>query len=202
MPHQMTTRSRSRANHLIDTTSAPLKIDVLTTPGVITSIVKNLDYDDEAIVGLFRLINDQRYRFELEPFCQHFKQVYEEHELMKEEMEKFKANKKKRIAEMIRKIKEHFQIHELATDFGYEYERLTFISTFETLCSFGYDIYWLSSEFGRKVGEKLDEYIYTSYEEYGDFEFHEQLVSLRQRLNAYIHDSKLNDYIDEMMNEL
>ena len=56
-------------------------MDVLTTPGVITSIVKNLDYDDEAIVGLFRLINDQRYRFELEPFCQHFKQVHEEHEI-------------------------------------------------------------------------------------------------------------------------
>ena len=191
MPHQMTTRSRSRANHLIDTSSAPLKLDVLTTPCVITSIVKNLDYDDEAIVGLFRLINDQRYRFELEPFCQHFKQVYKEHELMKEEMEKFKANKKKRITEMTRIIKEHFQIHELASDFGYEYERFTFISIFETLCSFGNDIYWLNSEIGKRVGEKLDEYIYTSYEEYEDFELHEQLVSLRHRLNTYIIDSSL-----------
>lgn len=43
-------------------------VNTLTTPGIITQVVANLDCVDPAITSLFLLVNDARLRHELQPF--------------------------------------------------------------------------------------------------------------------------------------
>lgn len=67
------TRSMTRKALELDTLKAPVKREVLTTPGISSNIAKYLAKDDEGIVSLFLLFNDQRLRSEMLPYCEHFK---------------------------------------------------------------------------------------------------------------------------------
>jgi hypothetical protein len=47
---------------------ARIKTNALGTPGVVTAIASKLDVMDQGLKGLFLLVNEARYRHELEPF--------------------------------------------------------------------------------------------------------------------------------------
>lgn len=49
--------------------SAAFKIDALSTPGIVTQIASKLPSTDKSLKGLFRLINAEHYRHELQPFA-------------------------------------------------------------------------------------------------------------------------------------
>ena len=64
---------------------APIKINALTTPGVVSQIASHLNPTDNAISSLFMLINSEHYRDEMKPFVenlQHAKKHKEEEEKM------------------------------------------------------------------------------------------------------------------------
>jgi hypothetical protein len=52
-----------------------LKIDVLCTPGIVTQIASKLPPTDKSLKGLFRLINSEQYRHELQPFAENYIQI-------------------------------------------------------------------------------------------------------------------------------
>ena len=65
---------------------APIKINALTTPGIISQIASHLKPTDNAISSLFMLINSQHYRDEMKPFVENLqsekKRKEEEEEMM------------------------------------------------------------------------------------------------------------------------
>lgn len=51
------------------------KIDALSTPGIVTQIASKLPPTDKSLKGLFRLINSEHYRHELQPFAENYIQI-------------------------------------------------------------------------------------------------------------------------------
>lgn len=48
--------------------SASLKKEILSTPGIVSVVASKMDLMDVGFKGLYLLVNDERYRYELEPF--------------------------------------------------------------------------------------------------------------------------------------
>lgn len=51
---------------------AAFKTDALCTPGIVTHIASKLPPTDKSLKGLFRLINSDHYRHELQPFAENY----------------------------------------------------------------------------------------------------------------------------------
>lgn len=47
-------------------------LDLFSTPGIVTQIASKLPWTDKSIKGLFRLINTEHYRYELQPFAERY----------------------------------------------------------------------------------------------------------------------------------
>lgn len=80
-----------------------MKIDCLTTPGILTQIVSKLDFNDKGISSLYLLVDNIQLRYELQPFVDnianynhenHLKQMKKKHE------KKIERLKNKMVAKM------------------------------------------------------------------------------------------------------
>ena len=189
------TRSMTRKAFELDTLKAPMKREVLTTPGISSNIAKYLDKDDEGIVSLFLLVNDERLRSEMLPYCEHFKaawdrtvereerlriQIQENFKRLALEREQDARNQQKRTAlikELSRLIKtkeacEEYEAFKSATCAVYEYllENIT-------------DIRLLGVRFARSVESGF----YKMFDEVedDDEEFYLQLLDFKDRFEEY-----------------
>lgn len=52
----------------MNTEKALIKRNALNTPGIVSMIASHMDVMDQGLKGLFLLVNEERYRHELEPF--------------------------------------------------------------------------------------------------------------------------------------
>mgnify|MGYP001173763815 FL=1 len=85
-------------------------LDLFSTPGIVTQIASKLPWTDKSIKGLFRLINTEHYRYELQPFAERYielknrkrKRMEEIRDRQKKEMYMIKI--KPTIEENIRKM--------------------------------------------------------------------------------------------------
>lgn len=72
-----------------------MKIDCLTTPGIITQIVSKLDFNDQGISSLYLLVNNINLRYELQPFVDNIANYNHKKHLLR--MEKIQQKKIERL---------------------------------------------------------------------------------------------------------
>ena len=125
----MTTRSKRN-----QTDTAIVK-RVLGTPGVISNIASKLAWNDTAMRGLYVLINEEHYRFELRPY------VDKQHRVT---------------SQMIIRLRSYLHAFEVATFRLQKTDRLYTI--FNYLCTHQPDIPLLGKSFGRVIAQKVREF--------------------------------------------
>lgn len=165
MPVQ--TRSITRALFAKDTSMAPLKMDVLTTPGIASQIAKHLHETDDTLVSLFLTVNDDRFREELLPYCSTFQNDWKDMLARKERLRlRCEQEERRRLLKMeeerqmeamkkslLRTINEYIQIVERCE--GYEYTKIGCIGMYEFISDHVDDIQLLGKKFGKSVGNNL-----------------------------------------------
>ena len=183
--------TRSMKNKLLkeDTLKAPFKIDVLTTPGISSSIAKHLNNNDEDLKSMFLLINNNRYRHELMLYCDKIKQKYTDHLLelerkqkemrVRQQQRELERQKKK---EMMDTITTYLQIHSLTE--GDEYTKLSIFASYEYLCDIRDDLYLLGPIFASTVFQNF-------YHIVSDLE-----NDVESTNKLFIIESKLEDYLE------
>jgi cellulose biosynthesis protein BcsQ len=187
MPIQ--TRSITRQLFAKDTSMAPLKIDVLTTPGIASQIAKHFDEKDDTLVSLFLTVNDERFRQELLPYCKTFQnnwndmllKMEEERRMMLLKMEEERRTEARKKS-LLRTIKEYIQVVERCE--GYDYVKIGCIGMYEFICDNMEDIPLLGKKFGTSVGNNLYELIQNMEED--DDEFYSIMSYYEEKLWNYL----------------
>ena len=117
-------------------------VNTLTTPGIITQVVANLDCVDPAITSLFLLVNDARLRHELQPFIDIIAQ-YKEAKYI-EDKKKEQEIKRDIIRDRIRKSL-LYDIRHIDGPNKYEQRSQIIIEVFEYMCSLENDLFLVGS---------------------------------------------------------
>lgn len=192
------TRSMTKILFSEDTTKAPFKIDVLTTPGIASNIAKHLGNNHGDLKSMFLLINNNRYRHELMPYCDNIKQQYYEHLLeverkqkivfMRRQQRELESKKKK---EMIDTIESYLQIHHLTE--GDEYTKLSIFASYEYLYEIRDHLHLLGSKFASTVYQNFYQ-IVNDLE--NDVESTNKLFELEYKLEDYL-ETGFNAYYDQ-----
>jgi hypothetical protein len=189
------TRSMTRNTLELDTLKAPMKREVLTTPGISSNIAKYLDKDDEGIVSLFLLLNDQRLRSEMLPYCEHFKakwdrnvereerlriQIQENFKRLALEREQEVRNQQKRTA-LIRELSKLIKTKDACEE--YESFKSATCAVYEYLLDNLADIRLLGERFARSVESGF----YRMFDEVedDDEEFYLQMLNFKDRFQEY-----------------
>lgn len=152
---------------------------ILTTPGIITQIANQLSIDDIGFKGLFLLINDQHYRYELQPFTDIIKQNH--------------FNEKQKI-QMIYDLQEYF------TKFNDLTDRMTkatsIIEMYQYLVNNIEYLHLLHKTFGIIVKNKLDELItQINDEQFDEFDIHYKIYLLSKLHQLKVNLKKYFDWV-------
>jgi hypothetical protein len=120
-------------------------INALLTPGIPSLIASKLDSTDRGISSLFLLLNDVRFRHELQPYIEVLYILNEE--------TKIKARNEIRCKRITRKILKHLRrCASLSTDVQRAHR---VIITFFYICNCGDDMYLLGKRLARTMDERL-----------------------------------------------
>ena len=176
MPVQ--TRSITRQLFLKDTSMASFKLDVLKTPGIVSQIAKHLEQTDETLVSLFLTVNDVRFRHEMMPYCQTFKDAHTKVVLMIE-----KARKMQMIQKHLQtNLMEFINIADLCE--GYAHKKIGIIGIYEYLCDNVDDLHLLGKQFGKTIGNKIIDVLNDM--EHDDEDFYLLMLSYEETLRSYL----------------
>lgn len=189
------TRSMTHKAFELDTLKAPMKREVLTTPGISSNIAKYLDKDDEGMLSLFLLVNDEGLRSEMLPHCEHFKAEWDrtverEERLRIQIQENFKRLMSEREQEMRNQQKRTTLVKELkhlikTKDSCEEYEsfKLATCAIYEYLLNNLSDIRLLGERFARSVESGF----YKMFDEIedDDEEFYLKMMDFKDRFEEY-----------------
>lgn len=194
----ITTRSMTNRLFKEDTLKAPFKIDVLTTPGISSSIAKHLDNNDEDLKSMFLLINNNHYRHELMLYCDNIKQKYHDHILELErkkqellEREKLITINHEKKQQMIRNIGQYLKIHILTE--GEEYRKISIYAMYEYFCDVQNDLHLLGLKFASSVYKN---FIQILNEVENDVETTRILLEYQDKLQDYL-EIGYNAYHDQ-----
>lgn len=186
----MQTRSITRSMIAKDIAIAPLKTDVLKTPGIVSQIAKHFDEDDETLVSLFLTINDERFREELLPYCQSFQNSWSEMIARNEQNHKEwlqKLEQERQIEQikkcLMRNIKAYMDIVDRCE--GYLYKKIAMIGMYEYIC----DSIEALPHLGKKIGKAVGNNIYRAMDELedDDEEFYLTMMHYEENLNDYLN---------------
>lgn len=190
------TRSMTRALFAKDTSMAPLKIDVLKTPGIASQVAKHFDEKDDTLVSLFLTVNDARFREELLPYCRTFQNDWKDMLARKEKLRlrQEEANRKwllkmeeeRRIQaikkSLLKTMKEYIEIVEGCE--GYDYAKIGYIGMYEFISDNIDDLPLLGKKFGKSVGNNLYDLIENM--EPDDDEFYSIMSYYEENLWGYL----------------
>lgn len=150
---------------------------ILTTPGIITQIANQLSIDDIGFKGLFLLVNDQHYRYELQPFTDIIKLNH--------------FNEKQKI-QMIYDLQEYFIKFNDLTDTMTKANSI--IEMYQYLVNNIEYLHLLHKRFGIIVKNKLDELItQINDEQFNEFDIHYKIFLLSKFHQLKV---KLKTYFD------
>lgn len=138
--------------------------DVFTTPGISTIIASQLEEGDPALLSMFGLFNDARYREELEPFVRTMKTTQ-----LRETMARTIHNK----------------LNKYQSARGVKRKTEKMWAVYEYLCEMEPHLPSLERKFGRAVSDNLAKCIRDAIDTYQD-EFVTRLEGYRTKLSAYI----------------
>tara|TARA_Y100000385_G_C12652403_1_gene450089 strand:- start:18 stop:557 length:540 start_codon:yes stop_codon:yes gene_type:complete len=133
-----------------------MKIDCLTTPGIITQIISKLNFNDQGISSLYLLVNNIHLRYELQPFIDNISKY--NHELHLLRIKKKQEKKHERLkSRMIMKIRQYIN------DFDFS-ERTSqkipiILELFDYLENNITHLHLLGKSFGKSLDERIDRFI-------------------------------------------
>lgn len=165
---------------------ASLKIAALSVPGVVSQIASKLPKKDRAIKGLFTLVNDARYRHELQPFADEYLAIQEKR---REEQRLRRRNKrlvqyryvlKHKLEKNIRQMTDVIQLCE-----GYHYKFISINALLLYLVEHKDNLDTIGHSFGIVINTKLTEYV----ERFGEMEMFEERDKILE------HRHSLSDYL-------
>lgn len=133
-----------------------MKIDCLTTPGILTQIVSKLNFNDQGISSLYLLVNNINLRYELQPYIDNISNY--NHEKYMTRMKKKQEKKNERLkSRMIMKIRQYIN------DFDFS-ERTSqkipiILELFDYLEKNITHLHLLGKSFGKSLDERIDRFI-------------------------------------------
>lgn len=165
---------------------ATIKIDVLSTPGVVSQIASKLSKKDRAIKGLFTLVNDARYRHELQPFADEYLAIRETRRMeqrrrrQKKRLRQYRYVLKHKLEKNIRQMTDVIQLCE-----GYNYKFIAINALLLYLVEHKENLDTLGHLFGIVINIKLTEYV-ARFGEMEMFEERDKILEHRNSLSDYL----------------
>lgn len=164
----------------------PIQIAVLSVPGIVSQIANKLPKKNRAIKSLFTLVNDARYRHELQPFADEYRAI---HEKRREEQRLRRRNKRleqyryvlrHRLEKNIRQMADVIQLCE-----GYDYKFVSINALLLYLVEHKDNLVTLGRLFGIVINTKLTEY-FERFDEMEMFEERDKILEHRRSLTDYL----------------
>lgn len=151
------TRRMIKQEHLKkEYAKSSMKIDCLTTPGILTQIVSKLDFNDTCITSLYLLINNSQIRYELQPFINNIS-TYNRDQHVKR-MKEIQEKKTERLkSKMIIKIREYINDVEFSERTSQKIPII--LELFDYLHKNISNLHLLGKSFGKSLDERIDRFI-------------------------------------------